>query len=223
MQRAEINEYLNEFIAVLKQYQFHLPAFAHYDLNDWQQQSAKSIAYVAQNNLGWDITDFNLGAFEKTGLSLFTVRNNTQTTEPPYAEKILYVRNDQVTPMHYHIHKIEDIINRNGAKLVVQFYHSEGKALDTDKDVHIYKDNQNIHLKAGGKIILNPGKSVRIPRFVYHSFWAEGGDVLAGEVSMTNDDNRDNIFLQPLGRFSEITEDAPPLRLLCNEYNNWIK
>lgn len=40
MQRAEINEYLNEFIAVLKQYQFHLPAFAHYDLNDWQQQSA---------------------------------------------------------------------------------------------------------------------------------------------------------------------------------------
>ncbi|EJS87388.1 hypothetical protein AAUPMB_14130, partial [Pasteurella multocida subsp. multocida str. Anand1_buffalo] len=30
--------------------------------------------------------------------------------------------------------------------------------------------------------------------FLYHSFWAEDGVVLAGEVSMANDDLTDNRF-----------------------------
>jgi D-lyxose ketol-isomerase len=42
--------------------------------------------------------------------------------------------------------------------------------------------------------------------------------VLIGEVSMCNDDNTDNRFLNPLGRFPTIEEDEPPYRLLCNEY-----
>ncbi len=218
MLRSQINHYLEEFIFALKQYQFHLPSFAHYSPGDWKNQPQEVIDYVAQNQLGWDITDFNLGHFEKTGLSLFTLRNNNQTLLPPYAEKIMYVHKNQVTPMHYHEHKIEDIINRNGGKLVIQFYHAHDKNLDEEKNVDIYKDHQKISLKAGGKIILNPGESVRIPRYIYHSFWAEDAPVLAGEVSMTNDDNNDNIFLTPLGRYSEITEDCAPIRLLCNAY-----
>ena len=39
-----------------------------------------------------------------------------------------------------------------------------------------------------------------------------------GEVSMCNDDNCDNRFYEPLGRFPTIEEDEPPYRLLCNEY-----
>jgi len=35
---------------------------------------------------------------------------------------------------------------------------------------------------------------------------------------MTNDDNHDNRFHEPLGRFPEIEEDEPPLYFLCNEY-----
>lgn len=43
-------------------------------------------------------------------------------------------------------------------------------------------------------------------------------DNLLGEVSQCNDDNTDNRFNPPVGRFPEIEEDEPPYRLLCNEY-----
>ena len=49
--------------------------------------------------------------------------------------------------------------------------------------------------------------------------WEPGtGAVLIGEVSQCNDDNTDNRFNPPAGRFPEIEEDEPPYRLLCNEY-----
>ena len=44
------------------------------------------------------------------------------------------------------------------------------------------------------------------------------GAVLLGEVSQCNDDNTDNRFNPPVGRFPKIEEDEPPYRLLCNEY-----
>jgi D-lyxose ketol-isomerase len=53
---------------------------------------------------------------------------------------------------------------------------------------------------------------------MYHSFWAEGGKTLIGEVSMVNDDNADNRFYEPMGRFPQIEEDEEALYLLCNEY-----
>ena len=55
---------------------------------------------------------------------------------------------------------------------------------------------------------------------MYHDFELEPGTgpVLLGEVSMCNDDNTDNRFYEPIGRFPEIEEDEPPYRLLCNEY-----
>ena len=42
--------------------------------------------------------------------------------------------------------------------------------------------------------------------------------VLLGEVSQCNDDNTDNRFNPPVGRFPKIEEDEPAYRLLCNEY-----
>lgn len=44
------------------------------------------------------------------------------------------------------------------------------------------------------------------------------GPVLLGEVSQCNDDNTDNRFNPPVGRFPEIEEDEAPYCLLCNEY-----
>jgi len=51
-----------------------------------------------------------------------------------------------------------------------------------------------------------------------HKFWATGGRVLAGEVSLVNDDAKDNRFYEPIGRFPAIEEDEPPLYLLCTDY-----
>ena len=54
----------------------------------------------------------------------------------------------------------------------------------------------------------------------YHDFNVEpgSGPVLLGEVSQCNDDNTDNRFNPPVGRFPKIEEDEAPYRLLCNEY-----
>ena len=57
---------------------------------------------------------------------------------------------------------------------------------------------------------------------LYHSFWGEEGKgtVLVGEVSRVNDDHNDNRFYEPLGRYTDLVEDEPVYRYLCNEYPN---
>ena len=50
----------------------------------------------------------------------------------------------------------------------------------------------------------------------------EGGDVLIGEVSTVNDDETDNIFREPIGRFADIEEDVDPAHLLVSDYARWL-
>jgi len=45
---------------------------------------------------------------------------------------------------------------------------------------------------------------------------------LIGEVSNVNDDRTDNIFRDPIGRFSNIVEDAHPKHLLVSDYDTWL-
>ena len=75
-------------------------------------------------------------------------------------------------------------------------------------------------MPAGTQIRLMPGQSITIYPGLYHDFSVEenGGAVLLGEVSQCNDDEHDNRFNPPVGRFPAIEEDEPPYRLLCNEY-----
>ena len=70
---------------------------------------------------------------------------------------------------------------------------------------------------------LTPGQSITVFQNMYQDFELEPGTgpVLLGEVSMCNDDEHDNRFYEPIGRFPEIEEDEPPYRLLCNEYPKW--
>ena len=48
------------------------------------------------------------------------------------------------------------------------------------------------------------------------------GDVLIGEVSTVNDDETDNVFREPIGRFAEVEEDVAPTHLLVSDYRNWL-
>ncbi|MDM9293357.1 D-lyxose/D-mannose family sugar isomerase, partial [Escherichia coli] len=57
-----------------------------------------------------------------------------------------------------------------------------------------------------------------MPPRLYHRFWAEKAFVLGWEISMVNDDQHDNHFLEPGGRFPAIEEDEPVKWLLCSEY-----
>ena len=79
-------------------------------------------------------------------------------------------------------------------------------------------------VKAGEQLILKPGQSICLKSRLYHRFYGEKGKgwVLIGEVSLVNDDARDNRFYDKIGRFPEIIEDVKPLHLLVNDYEKYI-
>ena len=44
---------------------------------------------------------------------------------------------------------------------------------------------------------------------------------MVGEISLVNDDDTDNRFLEPVGRFADIEEDEAPIFLLRNDYERY--
>src|SRR5580692_5657629 len=130
MKRSSINSHIAEASRFFAANRFILPPYADWTPEEWQEHRSEADE-IRNNRLGWDVTDFNLGNFESLGLTLFTLRNGLLAggkSSKVYAEKIMFVGQNQVTPFHYHIHKTEDIINRGGhgtGRLVVQLYNSD--------------------------------------------------------------------------------------------------
>jgi len=225
MKRSELNAILRECQAFLARMNFHLPEWAHWSPEDWMA-AGHEYDEVRDNLLGWDITDFGLGEYERTGLLLFTIRNgnaNLPRYPKPYCEKILICGERQVTPTHYHWQKMEDIICRGGGRLILRVWNGsdEGAKLDTPVTVNV--DGRVYEVEAGATVELAPGQSITLPAHQYHEFWGapDVGEslVLVGEVSTVNDDEHDNRFFDDgIGRFPAIEEDEPPLHLLCTEY-----
>ncbi len=215
---------MRDAMELFREYKITLPKFTLWSAEEWKSKGDEVIE-IKENMLGWDITDFGCGDFNKVGLLLITLRNGNQKNKEkypkPYAEKLMVVKENQVTPMHFHWNKMEDIINRGGGNLVIKFYNStKDEQLDTVSDVTVSIDGVKHTVPAGSEITIKPGESVTMTQGLYHRFWGEEGkgSVLVGEVSMCNDDTADNRFYDKVGRFPEIEEDEPPLYLLCNEY-----
>ena len=224
MKRSEINAILRDAKTFLEERKITLPPFALWTPEDWAAMGHECDE-IRDNMLGWDITDFGQGDFSKVGLLLITTRNGNQKQSKrypkPYAEKIMIVREDQVTPMHYHWSKMEDIINRGGGNLVIKLYNSiHENELDTESDIYVTLDGERKVFPAGAEVVLHPGQSITLTQGLFHRFWGEPGKgtVLVVEVSMCNDDNIDNNFYDKVGRFPQIEEDEAPLHYLCNEY-----
>jgi len=225
MTRSEINSYIKEAEAIFKESKFLLPTWAAWSIEDWKENK-ENCENILESSLGWDLTDFGLGNFEATGLLLFTIRNgNNIFDKKPYAEKLMIVKEKQITPFHFHWSKTEDIINRGGGKLVVELYNSDTNEEFSNTPVVFLTDGMRREVEAGGRVILLPGESITLQTGIYHCFYAEegSGTVLAGEVSMTNDDASDNRFHDAPGRFPEIIEDEEPYRLLVGDYINLIR
>ena len=220
MKRSELNKIMRDAVAFLDEYKFLLPPFAYWTQDEWQNKGHE-YDEIRDNMLGWDITDFGSGDYEKIGLLMFTLRNGNYTDKKyvkPYAEKLLIVEEGQVTPFHFHWSKMEDIINRGGGDLMVQVYNSTEDGRFADTDVEIFSDGRHYTVPAGTILRIKPGESISIQCGMYHKFYAEGGKTLLGEVSKVNDDRTDNRFHEKTGRFPEIEEDEAPLYLLSNEY-----
>ena len=224
MKRSQINAALREMEEMINSYRFSLPPFCHFTPEQWKEKG-HDYDEVRENMLGWDITDYGMGRFDELGFSLITIRNGNQRMPEKYtktyAEKLLYIKEGQYSPMHFHWFKAEDIINRGGGNVLIQVYNAtKDEDLDRVNDVKIHVDGREMTVPAGTKVRLTPGESITIYPYMYHDFTVEegSGPVLLGEVSQCNDDNTDNRFYEKLGRFPTIEEDEPPYRLLCNEY-----
>lgn len=229
MKRSEINAIIGASKDFLAWMNFKLPPFAHWSPEDWRGKG-EECREIIDCQLGWDITDFGGGDYASLGLFLFTIRNGDPALidsgeGKSYAEKIMIVQEDQVTPTHTHLQKMEDIINRGGGVLRIQLWDStcDGKLADTPLEVSL--DGVRRTVPAAGIVDLAPGESITLRPGHFHKFWGAPGQgaIMVGEVSRVNDDHADNCFVEPLGRFPEIEEDEPPLHLLVGDYPSYYQ
>ena len=222
MKRSEVNACIKYMENLIKEHGYILPPFCNWTPEEWETKGHE-YDEIRDNMLGWDITDYGRGDWEKLGFALVTLRNGNQHDpkyKKVYAEKLLMLKETQHSPMHFHWVKSEDIINRGGGILIIHVYNDDGNGGLADTDVLVNSDGRSYYVPAGTGVELKPGESITIWPHQYHDFDIKPGtgDVLIGEVSQCNDDNTDNRFYEEMGRFLEIEEDEPPYRLLCNEY-----
>ena len=224
MKRSEVNAALREMEAFCASLGFPLPPFCRFTPAEWQSLGHE-YDMVRDCGLGWDITDYGRGDFSRFGFSLITLRNGCRAMPEKYpqvyAEKLLYLREGQYAPNHFHWFKSEDIINRGGGTVLIRVYLSRpDEEIDRSSPVTVISDGRRYTVSPGTQVALRPGESIHIYPRLYHDFSLVPGtgSVLLGEVSQVNDDHTDNRFEPPVGRFPAIEEDEAPYRLLCTEY-----
>lgn len=222
MKRSEINSIIRRMENMIAAYKFALPPFFSWTPDEWADKGHE-YDEIRDNMLGWDVTDYGMGDYAQLGIALATIRNGNQQLKQytkTYAEKLIMIEEGQLSPMHFHWQKMEDIINRGGGNLVFHLFNAAPDESQADTDVEINQDGRKYWVKAGAEVVLKPGESLTLYPYYYHDFVVQPGTgpVLIGEVSMCNDDNTDNRFLDQLGRFPKIEEDEAPYRLLCTEY-----
>ena len=76
----------------------YLPPFCNFTPEEWKTKGHE-YDEVRDCMLGWDITDYGLGDFDKVGMSLITIRNGNRAMQEKYpkvyAEKLLYMKEGQ--------------------------------------------------------------------------------------------------------------------------------
>ena len=220
MKRSEINKAIVNAKKMMEEYLWVLPQWGYWSKAEYLEQPITS-KYLKEHQMGWDVTDFGKGVFNEQGITLFCIRNGIQgnVNDKPYAEKLLFMQEGQVIPFHSHKIKLEDIINRGGGDLAIEFVEVDEKDQELSNKITVLVDGEKIRLDPHEPLILKRGQSVTVDRNIFHRFYAVKGSgmVMAGEGSQVNDDNNDNYFLEPIGRFSEIQEDEPILHPLWNE------
>jgi len=223
LKRSQINRSIDMAMQVFNDQGLHLPQYAYWTPEQWLSAGDECDG-LRRCMLGWDVTDFGNGDFQRIGRTLFTLRNGvtgSETYPKPYAEKFILDPEGQRAPAHYHRSKREDIIHRgkSGAIIVeLTATNSSGEASNAPLVVNVDGIARIVEPKE--KIRLAPGQSVEIPPRTIHQFWGEegGGTTVSGEVSSVCDDWNDNCFLTPSARFPAIDEDEPRRYYLCHEY-----
>ena len=99
MKRSEINKALKEIESMCAKYKCFLPPFCHFTPEEWQEKGHE-YDEIRDCVLGWDITDYGLGNFDKVDMSLITIRNGNRKMADKYskvyAEKLLYMKEGNI-------------------------------------------------------------------------------------------------------------------------------
>ena len=100
MKRSEINIIIEEAKDYCNKNNFKLPPFAFWSVQDWKNKDKEKVDEIITHSLGWDITDFGLGDFKKTGICIFTIRNGSPENlklgkGKLYAEKVFFLYKNQ--------------------------------------------------------------------------------------------------------------------------------
>ena len=114
MKRSEINRLIRENEQFIAGMGFHLPPFAGYTPEEWREKDY-SYDEIRERMLGWDVTDYGKGDFHKIGLFLFTLRNGTfgdPHCPKTYAEKLLYIKEGQYSPMRINMRPCISIFSK---------------------------------------------------------------------------------------------------------------
>jgi D-lyxose ketol-isomerase len=213
VKRSFIDSRIDRMLDLCGRHGVALPPFALWRDADFRA-NPNAARLIAERGMGWNVVEFKPGLFAREGLTLFTLRMGDWRELGAgrgrlYAEKAILAEDGQRAPHHYHAVKTEDIVNRGGARLVVELFRVDARGAPLKERFRALKDVSVLDLNPGDRVRLEPGESLTLEPFVAHAFWAEGGAALAGEVSLANDDATDNYFLPPLEPFAPIEEDAP--------------
>ncbi|MCF8512408.1 MAG: D-lyxose/D-mannose family sugar isomerase, partial [Rhodobacteraceae bacterium] len=167
MKRSRINAIMHAADEMIRSHGFTLPPFAYWTPYQFRANATRA-ERVISGRCGWDITDYGQGRFDELGLFLFTLRNGLLSDLRRgggmcYAEKLLISRQDQLSPMHTHVIKAEDIINRGGATLVVELFGSDDRGgFAPDRGGRVRCDGMEWAFAPGEKLRLAPGESVTL-------------------------------------------------------------
>ena len=222
MKRSQINAAIETAAEFYARMSFRLPEYAFWPPSKWRELGPE-IDEIRDCMLGWDVTDFGIGDFARIGRTLFTLRNGRHG-DPKYpkvyAEKAIFNPEGQRAPLHFHVSKMEDIINRGGGNILITVRRAGDDNRPSDEPFSLAISGVRRDVTPGETLRIVPGESICLPPRTFHQFWGEEGTgaSLSGEVSSVCDDRTDNYFLEKRERFPAIEEDEPPRRLLCSEY-----
>jgi D-lyxose ketol-isomerase len=218
VRRSQINSAIGAAEAFFTENGVALPPFASWGPERWRSLDPTDRELV-ECRLGWDVTDFGSGDFAHTGLCLLTLRNGRvgdmeRGHGETYAEKVMYADKGQVTPLHSHWRKTEDIIVRGSAGLAVRLYGSTEDEDLSDVPTVAYVDGMRRTLTAVEVLELRPEESIMMPSRTYQ---AVGGRTTMGGVVCERRPHRQSVP-PALGRFPPIEEDELSYRVLVGDY-----
>ena len=84
MKRSEVNMRIREMEELIRKVGFNLPDFLSFTPEEWQQKGHE-YDEIRDNMLGWDVTDYGEGNWEKLGNTLITLRNGN-VHDPKYTK-----------------------------------------------------------------------------------------------------------------------------------------